>query len=162
MYYQQLSPKSNLLNHFIFADFLLKEDYQQGTLQKESVTAPFIERFKTTSLRNSNWKISLVLTVICLLLHFCSSFLGKRLWTGYSTKGADHNCSFDKVVSNIFFGKVSLKNVTENLLTHFIFVDMLLIEDFEQCAHQWADQCSFREAISNDYFQNTLSNFISS
>ena len=44
-----------MLNHFIFTDFLMIEDYQQDALWKEQVTAIFKELFKTTSLRNSNW-----------------------------------------------------------------------------------------------------------
>ena len=75
-----ISTWSNFRNHFIFADFLLIEDYQQGTLWKELVTALFKELFKTTSLRKCNWQISLVLTVICLPLHFCTPFVGRRLW----------------------------------------------------------------------------------
>ena len=35
-----------MLNHLIFADFWLIEDYQQSALRKEPVTAPFIGRFK--------------------------------------------------------------------------------------------------------------------
>ena len=44
---------NNLLNHFIFLDFLLIEDYQQGPLRKVPVTAPFIERDKIVILRMS-------------------------------------------------------------------------------------------------------------
>ena len=40
--------ESNLLNHFIFPDFFLIEDYQQGALGKKPATAPFIDRLKTT------------------------------------------------------------------------------------------------------------------
>ena len=49
------STYSNLLNHFIFADFLLVEGYQQGALRKQSVISPFKKRFKTISLRKCNW-----------------------------------------------------------------------------------------------------------
>ena len=35
----------------MFVDFLLIEDYEQGALQKELITALFKELFKTTSLR---------------------------------------------------------------------------------------------------------------
>ena len=46
-----ISAYSNLVNNFIFADFLLIKDYQQGALRKQPVIAPFKERFKTISLR---------------------------------------------------------------------------------------------------------------
>ena len=46
---------STLLKNFSFADFLLIEDNEQGTLRKEPVITLFIERFKTTSFRESNW-----------------------------------------------------------------------------------------------------------
>ena len=49
------STQSDLLNNFIFADFLLIEGYQQSALRKQPVIAPFKERFKTISLRNCNW-----------------------------------------------------------------------------------------------------------
>ena len=42
-----------MLNHLIFADFMLTEDYQPGSLRKEPVTVPFIGRFKIASLKKS-------------------------------------------------------------------------------------------------------------
>ena len=45
-----ISAYSNLLNNFIFADFLLVKDYQQVALTKP-VIAPFKKWFKTISLR---------------------------------------------------------------------------------------------------------------
>ena len=51
------------------------EGYQQGALRMQPIIALFKERFKTISLRKSNWYISLVLTVIYLPLNFCSSLL---------------------------------------------------------------------------------------
>ena len=45
----------NLLKNFIFADFLLLEDYEQSALRKEPVIATFIEQFKIASLRKSYW-----------------------------------------------------------------------------------------------------------
>ena len=45
----------NLLSHCIFAKFWLMEDYVQGALRKELQIAPFLEHFKTTTLRKSYW-----------------------------------------------------------------------------------------------------------
>ena len=38
---------------FLFAHFLLIEGYRKCTLRKEPVTAPFVEQFKTATLRKS-------------------------------------------------------------------------------------------------------------
>ena len=46
-----ISPYSKLLKRFIFARFLLIERYEQGALRKELTIAPFVERFKTGTLR---------------------------------------------------------------------------------------------------------------
>ena len=46
-----ISTYSKLLKHFIFARFLLIEGYEQGALRKELIFAPFVERFKTGTLR---------------------------------------------------------------------------------------------------------------
>ena len=45
---------SKLLKHFIFAGFLLIEDYEQGAIRKELIFAPFVERFITATLRKSS------------------------------------------------------------------------------------------------------------
>ena len=55
---------------------------------------------------------------------------------GCSTKGASY-CCFHKDVSNNFFQKVLLINFIStyaNLLQHFIFARVLLIEDNGKCA----------------------------
>ena len=44
-----------ILQGFRFSRFLLIEGYEQGTVQKELIVAPFIERFKTATLRKSSW-----------------------------------------------------------------------------------------------------------
>ena len=49
-----ISTYSKLLKHFIFPRFLLIEDYEQGALRKELIVAPFVERFKTATLRKSS------------------------------------------------------------------------------------------------------------
>ena len=49
-----ISNYSKLLKHFVFARFLLIEDYEQDTLRKEPIFAPFVERFKTATLRKSS------------------------------------------------------------------------------------------------------------
>ena len=49
-----ISSYSSLFKQFSFADFLLIEGNEQGALQKESVIAPFEERFKTATLRETN------------------------------------------------------------------------------------------------------------
>ena len=41
----------HLLKHCISAEFLLMEGYVQGALRKELHIAPFVEHFKTTTLR---------------------------------------------------------------------------------------------------------------
>ena len=46
-----ISSYSKLLKHFIYARFLLIEDYQQGALRKELTIAPFVELFKTGTFR---------------------------------------------------------------------------------------------------------------
>ena len=48
-----ISPYSKLLKHFIFTRFLLTEGYKQGALRKELIVVPFVERFKTGTLRKS-------------------------------------------------------------------------------------------------------------
>ena len=110
-----------MFNHSISVDIWLREDYHQAALWKEPVTAPFIERLKTTYLRQSNWQILLALTVICLSLYFCSHFVGRRPWTGCSTKGANY-CFFDRAVSNIYLEKVLLINFITNLLKDFFLL----------------------------------------
>ena len=45
---------SKLLKYFIFAGFLLIEDYEQGAPRKELIFAPFVERFITATLRKSS------------------------------------------------------------------------------------------------------------
>ena len=44
------STCNNLLKHWISSKFLLTEGYVQGALRKELYIAPFLERFKTTTL----------------------------------------------------------------------------------------------------------------
>ena len=48
-----ISTYSKLLNHFIFARFLLIEGSEQGALRKDRILAPFVERFKTVTLGKS-------------------------------------------------------------------------------------------------------------
>ena len=65
--------------------------------------------------------------------------------------------SFDRAASNNYFEKVLQINFISNLLKHFFFADLLLIEDFEQCVLQkGADHCSLHGAVSNNYFEKTL------
>ena len=45
-----VSTSNNLLKHCISNEFLLMEGYVQGALRKELHIAPFVERFKTTTL----------------------------------------------------------------------------------------------------------------
>ena len=42
-----------MLDHLAFADFMLTEDYQRGSLRREPVTTPFIGRFKIAALKKS-------------------------------------------------------------------------------------------------------------
>ena len=49
-----ISNYSKLLKHFIFPRFLLIEDYEQDTLRKEPIFAPFAEWFKIATLRKSS------------------------------------------------------------------------------------------------------------
>ena len=44
---------SNLLKNSILFHFLLIEDYEEGALQKDLVTASFVERFQAATLRKS-------------------------------------------------------------------------------------------------------------
>ena len=39
----------------MFARFPPIEDYDQGALQKDLIVAPFVEWFKTATLRKSSW-----------------------------------------------------------------------------------------------------------
>ena len=45
------SSWNNLLKYCISADFLLMEGYEQGALRKKLHVDPFVERFKTATLR---------------------------------------------------------------------------------------------------------------
>ena len=45
---------SKLLQHFIFACFLLIKGYEQGALGKELTVALFVERFKIATLRKTS------------------------------------------------------------------------------------------------------------
>ena len=47
------SAWNNLLKHWISVNFFLVEGYGQGALQKELHIAPFVERFKTSTLGRS-------------------------------------------------------------------------------------------------------------
>ena len=47
---------NNFFKYCISAEFLLMQGYVQGTLRKELLIAPFVERFKTATLR----KVSVV------------------------------------------------------------------------------------------------------
>ena len=49
-----LSAYSNFLKSFSFADILMIEDHEQGTLRKDPVIADFTEQLKTITLRKSN------------------------------------------------------------------------------------------------------------
>ena len=48
-----VSNWNNLLEHCIYADFLLMEGYEKGILRTELRTAPFVEGFKTVFLGKS-------------------------------------------------------------------------------------------------------------
>ena len=48
------STWNNLLKHCISNEFLLMEGYVQAALRKELRIAPFVERFKTTTLGKSS------------------------------------------------------------------------------------------------------------
>ena len=50
-----INTSSNIIKIFIFIHLLLLEDYEQGALQKELITAPLMERFKTATFRRSYW-----------------------------------------------------------------------------------------------------------
>ena len=43
----------NWLKHWFLSEFLLIESYLQGALRKELCIAPFVERFKITTLGRS-------------------------------------------------------------------------------------------------------------
>ena len=47
------STWNKLLKHFISAEFMLMEGYEEGALRKELRSAPFVEHYKTATLRNS-------------------------------------------------------------------------------------------------------------
>ena len=49
-----ISIYANLLQHFIFAHFLLTEGYGKCALRKEPFVAPSVERFKTATLRKAD------------------------------------------------------------------------------------------------------------
>ena len=74
-----ISTYSKLLKHFIFAHFLLIEDYEQGALRKDLIVAPFVERFKVATLRKPSWKISLLLIPYCLSIYVLSLSADRRL-----------------------------------------------------------------------------------
>ena len=122
-----------MLQHFNIARFQLTEDYGSCTLRKDPVIAAFVDQFKTADF----WKSSPnYLLQIALPFHFCSLSPNMRLWTGCSAKGADL-CSFRRTVYNSYFEKVFLINFISTYslwLQHFIFVRLLLIEDYEQGA----------------------------
>ena len=54
----------NLLKKFVFAHFVLLEDYEQGALRKETVMVTFIEWFIIANLGKSYWQIQLVIRAI--------------------------------------------------------------------------------------------------
>ena len=64
-----------LLKHYLSVEFLLVEGYLQGVLRKELHIAPFVELFKTATLRRSFWWALPVLGTnylnIAFLLNFC-------------------------------------------------------------------------------------------
>ena len=66
------------LKSFSFAHFLVIEGNGKYSLQKESVITPFIEWFKTATLRKSSWCILLVLTTTCLNLLALLTFSWKE------------------------------------------------------------------------------------
>ena len=49
-----LTDKFYELQRFNFSHFQLIEDYEQGALQKESIFAPFVERFEAGTFRTSS------------------------------------------------------------------------------------------------------------
>ena len=70
-----------------------------------------------------------------LTITFLFAFVCRRLYTGCSTKGANYY-SFDRVVSNIYLENVLLISFVSHLSICFFFVELLLIDYFEQCALQ--------------------------
>ena len=70
-----ISTYANWLKNFSFAHFLLIEGCWKYYLQKESVIAPFVERFKTATLTKCSKWIFLVLTATCLNLFNFANFL---------------------------------------------------------------------------------------
>ena len=50
-----ISTCVNLLRNFFFAHFLLIEGYGKCALRKKLVIAPFVEQFKSATLRKSDW-----------------------------------------------------------------------------------------------------------
>ena len=69
-----LSAYSNFLKSFSFADILMIEDHEQGTLRKDPAIADFLEQLKTITLRKSNWYVLSVFTVICWNISFLLTF----------------------------------------------------------------------------------------
>ena len=53
---------------------LLIEEYEQGVLRKDLIIEPFVERFKTATLRMSYWQLPLVLRAIRLTISFLSTY----------------------------------------------------------------------------------------
>ena len=49
-----ISTSSKLLSYFIFARFPLIEGYEQRALPKDLIATPFVEWFKTFTLRKSS------------------------------------------------------------------------------------------------------------
>ena len=49
------STTDTLLKNKIFVEAFLIEDYEYNALRKELLVAPFIEHFKTTTLRKPYW-----------------------------------------------------------------------------------------------------------
>ena len=48
-----ISTDVNLLQHVIFTIFLVVKDYEECALRKELIIAPFVDWFKTVTLRKS-------------------------------------------------------------------------------------------------------------
>ena len=64
-----------MLKNIIFALFPLINGYEKCAKRIEPAIAPFVGRFKLTTLRKFQWQILLVITAVCLnilvLLTFC-------------------------------------------------------------------------------------------
>ena len=50
-----INTQSSWLKNIILVHLLLPEDYEQGALQKDLITAPLMQQFETATFRNPYW-----------------------------------------------------------------------------------------------------------